>query len=431
MHTNGRVRHGHPELVPGGVAFVHACSRVGERTGTEEPGIARAHPEVGARRQGQCSGQSRPVDRGADQRVDETGPASQGISRKSRRGCGTHAIADNHRATDATSRGLCVAPCDSASGREPHDGNRNRDDFPTRCRCAGRRLCAGCRPLPIQLLRPPDLRVRRANPHPRPPRPELLRSRPAWARLRTRPRSEISPAPFPSVHPRWLVPAGAFPRRGGGGPLAAAHAAPRNWRASWLRTVQRFSLASLPRTFPGASGRAGRRVSSGEFPTLAAERLHVFGGNPPTRTATHAAAVPSSTARPTLRRGGPPHGGRRDAPAGPRRPLPPVAAPQVAPHRPAPSRPSAQGVEGKSQRPDKRMTREDMINFMRSGQIGGLTAPGALGGSPRAGQPQRPPLPGSQPRSGTPGPPAGFPGRRPSPGLPGSARSGTGRPTGL
>jgi translation initiation factor IF-2 len=65
------------------------------------------------------------------------------------------------------------------------------------------------------------------------------------------------------------------------------------------------------------------------------------------------------------------------------------------------------------------MTREDMINFMRSGQLGGFSGPSAPPGTARGVQPQRAPLPGSQPR-GTPGPAAlpGQPGRRPAPGSP-------------
>ena len=69
-------------------------------------------------------------------------------------------------------------------------------------------------------------------------------------------------------------------------------------------------------------------------------------------------------------------GARRESPGGPRRPLPPVAAPQAPSHRPAaPSRPVNSGGEGKSQRPEKRMTREDMLNLMRSGQLGTAQAP--------------------------------------------------------
>ena len=42
-----------PGAHPGGVAVVHACPRVGERTGSEEPGAARPDPGMGPRRQGQ------------------------------------------------------------------------------------------------------------------------------------------------------------------------------------------------------------------------------------------------------------------------------------------------------------------------------------------------------------------------------------------
>jgi hypothetical protein len=59
-----------PEPDPGGVAFVDARSRVGERAGLKESRADRAHPEMGSRRQGQRLGQSRPADGGSDPRVD-------------------------------------------------------------------------------------------------------------------------------------------------------------------------------------------------------------------------------------------------------------------------------------------------------------------------------------------------------------------------
>ncbi|MGO9597018.1 MAG: translation initiation factor IF-2 [Isosphaeraceae bacterium] len=120
-------------------------------------------------------------------------------------------------------------------------------------------------------------------------------------------------------------------------------------------------------------------------------------------------------------------GGRREGPGGPRRPLPPVAAPQAQAHRPAaPSRPVNSGGEGKTQRPEKRMTREDMLNLMRSGQLGTAQAPSPPAGAARSGQPARMPGMAVPPRErgGLPGAPApGLPGRR-SPAAPSSPAPG-------
>ncbi len=105
-------------------------------------------------------------------------------------------------------------------------------------------------------------------------------------------------------------------------------------------------------------------------------------------------------------------GPRRDA-AGPRRPLPPVAPSQSQGPRPqgGPTRPQPSAPEGKIQRPEKRMTREDMLALMRSGQIG----PNAPAAAPRPGAP-RPGGPGglaARPAPGRPGVPPSGPNRGP------------------
>ncbi|AMV37667.1 translation initiation factor IF-2 [Planctomyces sp. SH-PL62] len=106
-------------------------------------------------------------------------------------------------------------------------------------------------------------------------------------------------------------------------------------------------------------------------------------------------------------------GARRDA-SGPRRPLPPVASMQPQGARPqqagSPVRPQASSPEVKSQRPEKRMTREDMLALMRSGQIGPNAAPPA-----RPSGPLRPGGPGLAARpAGRPGPPPSGPASGPS-----------------
>ncbi|QEH33037.1 Translation initiation factor IF-2 [Aquisphaera giovannonii] len=116
----------------------------------------------------------------------------------------------------------------------------------------------------------------------------------------------------------------------------------------------------------------------------------------------------------------------RDRRDGPRRPLPPVAAPQAPVQRSSvagrPTGPAPQ--EAKSQRPEKRMTREEILNLMRTGQLG------AFPGAPPAGPGARPGAPGVR-MPGAPGSGAGrapgAPGLRPGqpavrmPGPPGSS----------
>ena len=130
-------------------------------------------------------------------------------------------------------------------------------------------------------------------------------------------------------------------------------------------------------------------------------------------------APPSSAGsrRPPGEGGG--EGGRRDSGGGARKgpPLPQVAA-ASAPRPSASSRPAAPGPAVKTQRPDKSMTREELLAMMRSGQLSNLQAPGgspqAPGGGQRAGHPPRPgSLPGA-PRPGGPTP-GGAPGARRGP----------------
>jgi translation initiation factor IF-2 len=111
-------------------------------------------------------------------------------------------------------------------------------------------------------------------------------------------------------------------------------------------------------------------------------------------------------------------GGRREGPRGPSRPLPQVAAPTAAPQRSGgPQRPSTPAGP-KAQRPEKKMTRDEMMEMMRTGGLKAFQAPtgpapGAVPGG-RGGQPPRGAGHGGPSRPGAP--PAGSPPRRPTPG---------------
>ncbi|WP_244884901.1 translation initiation factor IF-2 [Singulisphaera acidiphila] len=130
-------------------------------------------------------------------------------------------------------------------------------------------------------------------------------------------------------------------------------------------------------------------------------------------------------------------GPRRDAPLGPRRPLPPVASQtsQPPPRRPAPPRPGGGGPEVKTQRPEKRYTPEELMAMMRSGQLG-TQAPGGPGSRPGGAPGSRPGLSG-RPAGATGGPGAprpGMPGanpllRRPATGAPAAPGSAPVAPT--
>ncbi|APW63711.1 Translation initiation factor IF-2 [Paludisphaera borealis] len=142
------------------------------------------------------------------------------------------------------------------------------------------------------------------------------------------------------------------------------------------------------------------------------------GIRPPVQRSGSHSAAPLSPSRRTGEESAA-EGPRRDA-SGPRRPLPPVAAPQAAPPRTSgPGRPAGGAQpEVKSQRPEKRMTREDMLALMRSG---GLAAGGAAPAAPPAARPGG----GTGLRPGMPGRPGpGMSPRPPSPPGPGGLTRG-------
>ena len=134
-------------------------------------------------------------------------------------------------------------------------------------------------------------------------------------------------------------------------------------------------------------------------------------------------APPASSASRRPAEGGG-EGGRRDsggiaARKGP--PLPQVAAANAP--RPAMSpRPSAPAPALKTQRPDKSMTREELLAMMRSGQLSNLQSPGGGAGAPGGPRPgHRPGLSSSSLRSGAPAPGGAPTARRgPAPAAPAS-----------
>ncbi len=110
-------------------------------------------------------------------------------------------------------------------------------------------------------------------------------------------------------------------------------------------------------------------------------------------------------------------GGRREGPGGPRTaPAPGGRADRVA----APlGRPAALVIAAapKSQRPEKSMTRDEMMALMRSGGLNTFQSPASppgTGQGGRTGQPQRGAGPAGPPRPGAP--PSGPAARRPGPG---------------
>jgi translation initiation factor IF-2 len=112
-------------------------------------------------------------------------------------------------------------------------------------------------------------------------------------------------------------------------------------------------------------------------------------------------------------------GGRREGPRPSSRPLPPVAQHMPSPPRSGgPPRPSAPAGP-KAQRPEQKMTRDEMMEMMRKGGLQVFQTPAgpAPGGPPggRGGQPQRGPGHAGPPRQGAP--PAGSQPRRIGPGL--------------
>ena len=126
-------------------------------------------------------------------------------------------------------------------------------------------------------------------------------------------------------------------------------------------------------------------------------------------------------------------GNRRDREPtrGTSRPLPNVAAPTLPPQRQGgPQRPASGTPAGKTQRPEKKMTPEEIMAFRRSGQVPSTHTPPGGPSGPGTGQGARPgqllrgsgPSPGPA-RHGTGPPPPGGPAmRRPlGPGMPAPA----------
>ena len=227
--------------------------------------------------------------------------------------------------------------------------------------------------------------------------------------------------------PAAVAPAEAAPTPGRLAPTPAPAAAPPASRSAGplsSHTPHRGAAAPRPEPGPAPAGppqghapsppRPGGGPPSFQ-PLKRSEYMSSAGIRPPVqRTGGHSAAPVHRTGasqagaqgggrRDEGRRPGDDAGdaARRDA-AGPRRPLPPVAPSQGAAPRPqgGPPRPAASGPEGKTQRAEKRMTRDEMLAMMRAGQIG----PNATA-VPRPG--------GPAPRPGGPGALAGRPAGRP------------------
>ena len=253
---------------------------------------------MGPRRQGERSGQSRSVDRGADPRADERGPSRQGSTGCSCAGSKTDpTIPDSRSQANATPRGLRFTPGYAFSEREPSSGLGNRS-----------RIAPGCLRDRCPLGTDRKARVHGAHRHIHPAgdhtaaplgravfherlAPGDPTRRQFRAGLRTDPEARNIPLRASEFTPagssRWRILLVACRRRSSRG----AHAPPRNGGTA-RRSIVGFPLASTPGARPGSSCHAGRRPGNVEFPTLAAERLHVFGGNPPTRTAADTAAEP-------------------------------------------------------------------------------------------------------------------------------------------
>ena len=182
-------------------------------------------------------------------------------------------------------------------------------------------------------------------------------------------------------------------------------------RAGWSRGVARRARSG------GNHGRGARRI-----PAIEARGLHVFGGIRTMTPRVSPAPPPSSQSRrPAGESGG--ESGRRDsggsgARKGP--PLPQVAAASAPRPSPSPSRPTAPGPALKTQRPDKSMTKDELLRLMKTGQLGHLQSPGgggtaAPGVGERSGHQERP--------GGFPGAPRG--GSAPLPGGPAVRRPGS------
>ena len=97
-------------------------------------------------------------------------------------------------------------------------------------------------------------------------------------------------------------------------------------------------------------------------------------------------------------------GGRRESPAGRAGPCPSGRPRPQPPRAGGPPRPTSPGPLPKTQRPEKSMTREEMLALMRSGRLDALQSPGGGGPGPGGGTAPRP----AATRRGA------FPGRRPA-----------------
>ncbi len=132
--------------------------------------------------------------------------------------------------------------------------------------------------------------------------------------------------------------------------------------------------------------------------------------------ASGATAPPVAPTRRPTGEESPPDGGRREAPGGPSRPLPKVAAPIMPPPRTAGPPRSSSPAAPKSQRPEKSMTRDEMMALMRSGGLNNFQSPATTPGTGQGGRPGQPQRdrgtgPAGPPRPGSP--PGGPAARRP------------------
>ena len=149
---------------------------------------------------------------------------------------------------------------------------------------------------------------------------------------------------------------------------------------------------------------------SGFQPLKQSDYMSSAGIRPMTPRVTPSSTSSSSSAGVQRRPGGGEPGsdaGRRDREPvrGTSRPLPSVAAPILPPQRPSgPQRPAPSAPVGKTQRPEKKMTPEEIMAFRRSGQVPTTQAPPGGPAGPGAGQGPRP---GQLLRGTGPGPGAG------------------------
>ncbi|WP_261345609.1 translation initiation factor IF-2 [Paludisphaera soli] len=258
------------------------------------------------------------------------------------------------------------------------------------------------------------------------------------------PAASAATTPAPSAGRLGPTPTPAPGRAGAGSPPVSRPSGPLSGhtphRAAGAGPRPGESRAPQPAAGQSPSPTSPQQAGGGPpsfQPLKRSEYMSSAGIRPPVqRTGSHSAPPPA--ARRAGEEGRRPadetaEAARRDA-SGPRRPLPPVAPPlqSSGPPRPqagSPSRPaSASSAAEKTQRPEKRMTREDMLAMMRAGQIGpnataaprpsGPLRPGGPGGLAARPAPGRPGAPPSGPASG---PSRGPVARGPSPGPLGQA----------